>query len=207
VDFLKIVPICSDSYGANTYLLASCEEAFIVDPTVSVGAMLRAVEKENAVLKGILLTHGHFDHLFSLDPLRKDTGVCAYIHQNDAIMLTDGKKNAFFDFFGKERTYAPAEHLLLGGELLSLGNEKIEVIHTPGHTQGSVCYRCGDILVTGDTLFANTYGRCDLYGGDMSALARSLASLRELNQNLTIYPGHGGTATLGSALDNLFGLT
>ena len=200
---MKIVPICSDSYGANTYLLASCKEAFIVDPTVSVGAMLRAVEKENAVLKGILLTHGHFDHLFSLDPLRKDTGVCAYIHQNDAIMLTDGKKNAFFDFFGKERTYAPAEHLLLGGELLSLGNEKIEVIHTPGHTQGSVCYRCGDILVTGDTLFANTYGRCDLYGGDLAQMRESLQRLATLCGNITVYPGHGESEKLNQALDSV----
>jgi len=200
---LKIVPICSDSYGANTYLLVSLDEAFIVDPTVSVGAMLKAVEKEGASLKGILLTHGHFDHLFSLDPLRKDTGVGAYIHQKDAIMLTDGKKNAFFDFFGKERTYAPAEHLLSGGELLPLGNEKLEVIHTPGHTQGSVCYRCGDILVTGDTLFSNTYGRCDLYGGNMTQMRESLKHLSSLDGNIVIYPGHGEAEILSNALSSV----
>ena len=200
---MKIVPICADSYGANTYLLVSGGEAFVVDPTVSVGAIQRAAQGENAILKGILLTHGHFDHLFSLDSLRNATKVEAYIHQDDAIMLTDGKKNAFFDFFGKERAYAPAEHLLSDGELLPLGTEEIEVIHTPGHTQGSVCYRCGDIIRTGDTLFADTYGRCDLYCGNISQMRESLQKLAALYGNITIYPGHGISERLSNALSSV----
>ena len=200
---MKIVPICADSYGANTYLLVSGGEAFVVDPTVSVGAIQRAAQGENATIRGILLTHGHFDHLFSLDSLRSATGIEAYIHEKDSVMLTDGRLNAFFDFFGKERTYDPAEHLLRGGDLLTLGDEKIEVLHTPGHTEGSVCYRYGDILVTGDTLFADTYGRCDLYGGDISKMRASLKRLSALDGNTVIYPGHGTTEKLSHAIDSV----
>ena len=200
---MKIVPICADSYGANTYLLVSGGEAFVVDPTVSVGAIQRAAQGENATIRGILLTHGHFDHLFSLDSLRSATGIEAYIHEKDSVMLTDGRLNAFFDFFGKERTYDPAEHLLQGGDLLTLGDEKIEVLHTPGHTEGSVCYRYGDILVTGDTLFADTYGRCDLYGGDISKMRASLKRLSALDGNTVIYPGHGTTEKLSHAIDSV----
>ena len=200
---MKIVPICADSYGANTYLLVSGGEAFVVDPTVSVGAIQRAAQGENATIRGILLTHGHFDHLFSLDSLRSAMGIEAYIHEKDSVMLTDGRLNAFFDFFGKERTYDPAEHLLRGGDLLTLGDEKIEVLHTPGHTEGSVCYRYGDILVTGDTLFADTYGRCDLYGGDISKMRASLKRLSALDGNTVIYPGHGTTEKLSHAIDSV----
>ena len=200
---MKIVPICADSYGANTYLLVSGGEAFVVDPTVSVGAIQRAAQSEDSTLKGILLTHGHFDHLFSLDPLRSATNIEAYIHEKDSVMLTDGRLNAFFDFFGKERTYNPAEHLLRGGDILPLGDEKIEVLHTPGHTDGSVCYRCGDILVTGDTLFADTYGRCDLYSGDISKMRASLRRLASLDGNTVIYPGHGTTERLSHAIDSV----
>lgn len=200
---MKIVTVCAESFGANTYLLVSGNEALAVDPTVSVSAILEAARAEDAYLTGILLTHGHFDHVFSLDTLRDSTGVDAYIHEDDAIMLTDGKKNAFFEFFGRERTYRPAERLLRDGDKISLGNEELTVIHTPGHTQGSVCYLCGDVLVTGDTLFAESFGRCDLWGGSIEQMRDSLRRLRSLPRELTIYPGHGAPSRLWAALDNV----
>ncbi len=200
---MKILTVCAESFGANTYLLVSGNEALAVDPTVSVSAILEAARAEDAYLTGILITHGHFDHVFSLDTLRDAAGVDAYIHTDDAIMLTDGKKNAFFDFFGRERTYRPAERLLSDGDRISLGNEELTVIHTPGHTQGSVCYMCGDILVTGDTLFAESFGRCDLWGGSIEQMRDSLRRLRSLPRELTIYPGHGAPSKLWAALDNV----
>lgn len=200
---MRIVTVCAESFGANTYLLISGNEALAVDPTVSVSAILEAAREEDAYLTGILLTHGHFDHVFSLDSLRDATGVNAYIHSEDAIMLTDGRKNAFFDFFGKERTYRPAERLLSEGDKIPLGNEELTVLHTPGHTQGSVCYTCGDILVTGDTLFAESFGRCDLWGGSIEQMCDSLRRLRSLPREMTIYPGHGTPSKLWAALDNV----
>ncbi|MBQ7383410.1 MAG: MBL fold metallo-hydrolase [Clostridia bacterium] len=199
---MKIISICPQSFASNCYALISGGKALVVDPSVSADAIISKVIAENAVIEGILLTHGHFDHIISLDTLRKYAGVEAYIHESDAPMLTDGRKNAFYTFFGQDRAYAPAEHLLTNGEEISLGDEKIKVIHTSGHSPGSVCYLCGDIMVTGDTLFADTIGRCDLWGGSDTEILASLELLRKYDRKITIYPGHGPSATLGNALDN-----
>ena len=204
---MKIRSVCSESFGANTYLIVSGTHALVVDLAVSISAILEAVRAEDAFLEGILLTHGHFDHILSLDGLRDAIGVDAYIHHEDAIMLTDGKKNAFYDFFGKERTFRPAERILNHGDQISLGEEMITVLHTPGHTQGSVCYLCQDSLLTGDTLFAEGYGRCDLWSGSLEWMSRSLTFLRQLEGTLRIYPGHGPSEELQYALDSVSFLT
>ena len=199
---MNIKTVCPYSFGANTYIIFSGHHAFAVDPSASVEAIMSAVVEEGAVLEGILLTHGHFDHTISLDTLRRATAVEAYIHESDAVMLTDGKKNAFYTFYGKECIHAPAEHTLVDGQVLTLGNEEIKVIHTPGHSEGSVCFDCGSFLVTGDTLFAESIGRCDLWSGSEALMQSSLELLRTLPPSLMIYPGHGAPSKLGSALDN-----
>lgn len=200
---MKIIPICPASFAANSYLLISDGEALLVDPSVTVDSILKVASRENAKLTGILLTHGHFDHILSLDTLRANEKIPAAIHEHDAVMLTDGRKNAFYDLFGQERTYDAAEQLLSDGEKIPLGSEAITVIHTPGHTAGSVCYLCDEFLLTGDTLFSNTYGRCDLWSGSEEEMRRSLTHLRSLDPTLVIYPGHGDTARLGEALDEV----
>ena len=121
--------------------------------------------------------------------------------------MTDAEKNAEYLFFGRRTNRHAPDRLLTDKDSIPLGDTVITVHHTPGHSQGSVCYHVGNALFTGDTLFSAGYGRYDLYGGDPNALVRSLSSLRAFDQDLTIYPGHGGTSTLGAALDNLFGLT
>ncbi|MBQ9112101.1 MAG: MBL fold metallo-hydrolase [Clostridia bacterium] len=199
---MKIKAVCPYSFGANTYVIFADSHAFVVDPVASVEAIMSVIAEEGAVLDGILLTHGHFDHTIALDTLRRATAVPAYIHSEDAVMLTDGKKNAFYEFYGKESRYAPAEELLEDGQILTLGGEEIRVLHTPGHTGGSVCFLCGDFIVTGDTLFADSIGRCDLWGGSNAQMQASLEFLRTLDPDLTIYPGHGAPSILGHALDN-----
>ena len=109
---MKIIPIAPFSFGANTYAVIANGHALIIDPSVTVGAITSAAAEENAVIDGIILTHGHFDHIASIDTLRAATGAEVFIHAEDAEMLTDGKKNAFFTFFGI--THA------LKGEFLSL---------------------------------------------------------------------------------------
>ena len=199
---MRIRAICPYSFGSNTFLLISGSHAFAVDPSVSVQALSAALSEEGAALEGILLTHGHFDHTVSVDTLRSTFKVDLYVHESDAIMLTDGTKNGFYEFYGKECVHGAPEKLLSDGDALRLGDETVRVIHTPGHTQGSVCYHCGDFLVTGDTLFADSVGRTDLFGGSHSALAMSLDRLRTLDGSLTIYPGHGIHALLSTALQN-----
>ena len=139
----------------------------------------------------------------SLDTLREATNAPALIHKDDAEMLTDGEKNAFKFFFGQERKWKAAEVLLSHGDKIALGDETIEVISTPGHSKGSICLLAKDFMITGDTLFADGYGRYDLHGGDPDQLASSLKLLREYDPNLTIYAGHGAESKLGRALDNV----
>lgn len=200
---MKIIPICPTSFASNSYLLVSGGTALVVDPSVSAEAILRTAKEQGAEIQGILLTHGHFDHILSLDVLREKLSIPAAIHGHDAVMLTDGRKNAFYDFFGKERVFGAAERLLSDNETISLGDETITVLHTPGHTGGSLCYLVGNDLITGDTLFSNTYGRCDLWSGSDEEMRNSLLRLRTLSPELTIYPGHGATARLGDALDEV----
>ena len=199
---MRIRVICPYSFGANTYLLISGTHALVVDPAVSVEAISAVLSEEGAALEGILLTHGHFDHTTSVDTVRDTYKIPAYIHDHDAVMLGDANKSAFYTFFRKECVHRPAEYTISDGDVIPLGDERITVIHTPGHTGGSVCFLCGDILVSGDTLFADSVGRTDLWSGDTASLRSSLDYLGKLDTSITIYPGHGGPATLASALEN-----
>ena len=201
---MKIINICESAWASNCYALISGTHALIIDPSSSTKAILKVIENEGATLDGILLTHGHFDHILSLDMLRDTTGVPAYIHKDDAIMLTDGKKNAFFELFGRERVYKPAEILVSDGDRIPLGDEVLTVYHTPGHTHGSVCFLSDGVIFSGDTVFAETYGRCDLWNGDIKEMRDSLKKLSKLDPSLTLYPGHGKSCLLGEALDNIY---
>lgn len=201
---MEIIDLFPGSWCSNCYLLVGKNRhAFVVDPSASAKGIIERCEAEGITLDGILLTHGHFDHIISLDNLRDKTGIPAYIHENDNELLGDARKNAFYTFFKMDRAFRSAEKLLSDGDVLCLGDEEIKVIHTPGHTEGSVCYLCEDFIVTGDTLFADSYGRYDLYGGDFEKLRESMRKLSMLDQNLTIYSGHGDTARLGDALARL----
>lgn len=205
---MEIYNLYPDSWGSNCYILISGKEgeerrAAVIDPSADPHKIAEFVSKKNAVVDCIILTHGHFDHIISLDTLRDSTSAPALIHKDDAEMLTDGEKNAHSFFFGYGKKWRPAEKLLEDGDRITLGGDTIEVISTPGHSKGSICLFCGDKLITGDTLFASGFGRYDLYGGDVDSLAASLASLRALEPNLIIYPGHGDSARLGDALDRV----
>ena len=200
---MKVIPVCPGSAMANCYLIEHEGHALVVDPCVTVSAILNATQAVGAQLDGILLTHGHFDHILTLDTLRDATGIPAYIHQADQILLPDGEKNAFALFFGQDRAFRSAEKSVTDGERIPLGQAYVEVIHTPGHTAGSVCYRAGDELLTGDTLFADSFGRYDLYSGDLNTLKGSLRRLAALDPTLTIFPGHGHSVPLGTACDTV----
>lgn len=204
---MKIVNLYPGSFGSNCYLIEEGSHALIVDPSAAASAILRRLEADGCTPEGILLTHGHFDHIMSVDTLREAVpGLKVMIHAADAPMLTDGEKNAFSIFFNQDRVWRPADILLEDGQEIPLGASTLRVLHTPGHSPGSVCYLCeGEgILLTGDTLFADNIGRFDLWGGDFNTLRRSLLSLRGLEPTLTVYPGHGDTARLGRALQAIF---
>ena len=200
---MEIYNLFPGSFASNCYLLISGNQAAVVDPSANADVILQKAAEHGATLQYILLTHGHFDHICSLDSLREKANVPAYIHVGDADMPSNAHKNAFYTFFGQMRTYRAPEKTLVEGDVLTLGNETIRVLHTPGHTEGSVCYLCGEkILITGDTLFERGFGRYDLYGGDLFKLRRSLSRLAALDHSLTIYTGHGSPTDLGDAVQN-----
>jgi glyoxylase-like metal-dependent hydrolase (beta-lactamase superfamily II) len=201
---MRIINLYPGSWGSNCYLLISGTHAAVVDPSPKPEQILNLLQQEGAALEYILLTHGHFDHIVSLDALRQITGVPALIHEQDAELPSDAVKNGFRIFFHMDKTYQVPDQTLHADQVLKLGDEKIRVIHTPGHTAGSVCYLCnGEFLLTGDTLFDAGRGRTDLYGGNEAQLMQTLEAMRSLPQSLPIYPGHGSPATLGIALDNV----
>jgi glyoxylase-like metal-dependent hydrolase (beta-lactamase superfamily II) len=152
---------------------------------------LTLVEKNGFSLEAILLTHGHFDHIGAVDELVALTGASVHISERDAELLTDGRKNASAVFFGKSMLCNTAPQTFKSGDILDFGNLSFSVLLTPGHTRGSVCYFVGDAVFTGDTFFADGYGRTDLYGGNEQLILHSLRKLVTCMKGKRVYPGHG----------------
>lgn len=205
---MKLIRLSPEMVGSNCYIIISESEAAVIDPGVSTSAIMQVIKSNDAQLTTILLTHGHFDHMLGLDHLRAQNPEAeVMIHADDAELMPDGHKNAFYNLFKKDRDFGSPDKLLIKGDIIKVGKEKLSVIHTPGHTGGSVCYRLGKLLFTGDTIMSDGYGRCDLYSGDTTKMNFSLlrlASLSETDPRLIIYPGHGDGALLSKALKNIY---
>ena len=201
---MKIVRIPSEGYGSNCWVMIDEEsgEYVLIDPSPSGEAFLEFTEKrglKKESLKYILLTHGHFDHITGADEIRDASGAPLAIHEADAdFLITD--KNAYKYFFREELIMRPAEMILRDGDVLTLGKSEIKVMHTPGHTEGSVCFFAGDVIFTGDTLFDRSIGRTDLIGGSQALLEDSLRKLCALRRDYQIYPGHGSVSTISKQI-------
>jgi hydroxyacylglutathione hydrolase len=196
---------------ANCYLLATGkgEPCVIVDPGQDAGEPVAEALREHRLSPvAALLTHGHFDHSFSVAPICDGAGMPAWIHPDDRHLLADPGRGlsaesvAFFG--GKLEMREPGEvRELADGAELDLAGLKLTVDHTPGHTGGSVTFRSataegGQLLLSGDTLFAGSIGRSDLPGGDSRALMNSLRDkVLPLADETVVLPGHGPTTTIG----------
>lgn len=201
---MEIFNLYPGGYACATYLLCHGKDAVLVDCAASAQRIGNRLAEQGCTLRAILCTHGHFDHLLTADEVRSAFHVPLYIHEADAEMLTDSHKNAFSYFFDQEKIWQPPDHTFHHGESLTFGDITLRVQHTPGHSKGSVTLTGESFAFTGDTLFVGNVGRTDLYGGDATRLRQSLQELSALPRALTIYPGHGTSATLGEALDRLF---
>jgi hydroxyacylglutathione hydrolase len=192
--FLK----CLDNgmVDSNCYVLGDSGEAVVIDAGVDYSETARILESEGLALKYIILTHAHIDHVLQADNLRNTCGGKVVIHKDDAPLLDDGVLNGSF-LFGLNRTFGQADLCVSDGDILELGRLKLEIIHTPGHTPGSMCIRVDDCLFTGDTLFKLGIGRTDLGAGDYDLLMASLRKLMELDDNVIVYPGHGPATDIG----------
>ncbi|MGM9637284.1 MAG: MBL fold metallo-hydrolase [Eubacteriales bacterium] len=190
--------------GANSYFVFdSAGTVVLIDPT-DASAAESLISSSGASPAAILLTHGHFDHTYAQNVVKKRFGVSSYLHFLDAEMISDIRKNSACLMGGtlSNHPFGTADVLLSGGETLRFGKLIFKVHHTPGHTDGSVCYECctesdeTSCLFSGDTLFRLSVGRCDLYGGNPSKLASSLQYISSLDRVNEIYPGHGPKTTL-----------
>ena len=171
----------------------------MIDPSASpdsIDSKIKELQLEENKFKYALLTHGHFDHIYSVDYVREKYGCQICIHKNDAEFLTDSYKNANAIFFGEELIFGPADVTLDDGDKLELGELEINVIHTPGHTEGCVCYLAENSMFCGDTIFDMSIGRTDLPGGSQRVLFDSLRRIKEMDGDIRLYPGHGGTTTI-----------
>lgn len=195
---LKLTTFAPGMVYANCYIVKDEEsgDAFVVDPG-AYNKRFEAVLKEAGIenLRYILLTHGHFDHVSGVKELKENFGGEIVIHREDADCLYDKSKSLASKFFFVQNE-ATADTLVVDGDSLDFGGDKIEVIHTPGHTRGSVCYVIGDIMLSGDTLFRNSIGRTDFPGGSFDEMKKSLKKLASLDKNYSVYPGHDVSTTL-----------
>ena len=181
---LKTFPI--GSLQTNCYMAwaEGSEKCILIDPGYEPELLLEQVRLQRKTLEAILLTHGHFDHVGGVKPIAAETGCKVYI-------CAEELKQPLRYSDGLHYTHTVAE-----GDVLHLAGLTLQVLHTPGHTPGCVCYLCGDTLFSGDTLFAGTCGRTDLPGGDFKAIQASLQRLAALEGDLKVLPGHGMASSL-----------
>ena len=203
---MKILTFKRGTMFTNCYFVIDEDNhCVIIDAGGDAEFFINKLADKNLTPDYILLTHGHFDHIMAIGDLQTTLRVPVYIHRLDAECLINPDISYMRSFAGIDKPFLPADCLLDDGDLIPFGKDHFEVVHTPGHTEGSVTYKIATSLFTGDTLFAGSAGRCDLYGGDHFELMRSLNKLKSLEGDYRVYPGHGSSSSLqNERLNNVF---
>lgn len=195
--FLKKMEL--GSLKANCYIIANSDTKYaaIIDPGDAIDKIINTIEENNLKVKYIILTHGHCDHIGAAEELKNITNAPIYVHKNDLALLEDKNKN-YSAMIGRKVVEFSTDNFLEDGDILKLGNLQLEILHTPGHTQGGICIYVDDIVFTGDTLFANSIGRTDFVGGDYNQIIDSInTKLMVLSDYVRVLPGHGPESNIG----------
>jgi glyoxylase-like metal-dependent hydrolase (beta-lactamase superfamily II) len=199
---IEVVPFTVGPVQENSYLVRQqgADTAVIFDPGDEAPRLLEAIEQAGVRLEAILLTHTHFDHIGAVAPLARATGAPVYCPELERDVMLDVMRYVPWPGFGPFENHDP-EHLVSGGERLTIAGLDFDVVFTPGHSPGHVTWALqdGSALFSGDVLFQSSIGRTDLPFGDHETLLRSIAGLLDAYGDETrVFPGHMGTTTLGA---------
>lgn len=184
--------------STNSYLLMDSEarEAIIIDPGDEPAKILAMLEP-GLTVKAIIATHCHFDHILAVDYVREALNAKFLIHKDDLPILEEAPREAL-RWIGINFDAPTPDNFLREGDDLILGSYGVRILHTPGHSPGSICLLVNDILFSGDTLFARSVGRTDLLGGDFNQLINSIKEkIYVLDDDVRVMPGHGEMTRVG----------
>ncbi|MEO0087280.1 MAG: MBL fold metallo-hydrolase [candidate division WOR-3 bacterium] len=175
----------------NTYIVKSKEEILVIDPAFESERIIKEIKKLKGKVKYIINTHGHIDHISSNNELLKEFNCQLLIHELDSELLGSPEKNLSL-LFGYSYVSQKADLLLKDGDIIKIGELEFKIIHTPGHTEGSISLYNDKFVFTGDTLFFDSIGRTDFPGGNEKKIFESLKKLSQIiKDDQIVYPGHG----------------
>jgi len=196
---MKVEKLVVGEMQANCYLAwdEQSKEAVVIDPGGDADTIVDAISRNSLQVIHIIDTHAHVDHIEANDLIRQKTEASLFIHSADVSLLQDLELN-LSQMLGREKNFLPPTGVLEDKDKLKLKGFDLEVLHTPGHTPGSVCLYGDGRLFSGDTLFAGGVGRTDLPGGNFRKLKDSLEhKILKLSDKVVVYPGHGPNTTIG----------
>ena len=198
-DSLQIYTLTLGFLQTNCYIVVDdqTQKGVVIDPADEGDYIVQFIREHHWEVNQILLTHGHFDHVGGIDPIKKELGAKIWIHEKDALMLEDPGKNLSFLMEGGG-LFQRADGFLEEGRSIVFGTGKLDIIHTPGHTPGGVSFIGDHFVFAGDTLFRNSVGRTDFPYSSGTQLVESIQKkLFALSDDFTVYPGHGPETTIG----------
>ncbi|KXZ39434.1 Glyoxylase, beta-lactamase superfamily II [Alkalithermobacter thermoalcaliphilus JW-YL-7 = DSM 7308] len=195
---MKIKNIVCGIYGVNCYIIADEEtkKCAVIDPGGNHEEIINYIDENGFDLEFIILTHGHADHIGAVGEL-KDIKDCKVVACKDEKYILNNKDFNLTSVIGSKELEIEADEYVKDQDNLCLGRLSLQIIHTPGHTPGSICIKVENILFSGDTLFSGSIGRTDLEGGSYEKIIHSLEKLIQLDDEVVVMPGHGPSTTIG----------
>ena len=190
----------------NTYIVSDEKtgEAIIIDPGDEPDRIMDVVKKDNLRVKAIVCTHAHFDHIGAIGDIKKATGAEVLVHGDDLDIFRAARDHAIFWGFEIDDLPEP-DGLLNEGDVIRVGGLEFKVLHTPGHSPGSISIYGEGVVFTGDTIFQGSVGRTDLPGGSLGRLKESFSRLLKLPEDTRVLSGHGPETTIGrEKVENFF---
>jgi glyoxylase-like metal-dependent hydrolase (beta-lactamase superfamily II) len=194
---VKVKKVVSGVLKENCYLVYDSEtlQAAIIDPGEDGGKVIYEIKSYNLKPELLINTHGHYDHTLSNEQICNEFKIPLAMHKDEVEVLIDNKKSA--DYL---KTIKTPEMLFEDNQEMELSFTTFIILHTPGHTKGSICLLFENFLITGDTLFAGTIGRTDLKFGSRDEILKSISKIKKNVPSIIIYPGHGNSTTLANEL-------